>query len=229
MRAIFLNNFDTSETMLEGDKFHHLVNVVRAKIGDEILILNGKGQTYNATIISINKKVAHLEINSSKEHIRNNNLTLALCLPKRDALDLCIKQAVEIGIKKIYLISSDYSVNKSIKLDRIERIVESAIEQSNNPFMLELELKESLSQLRLDNYDQVYCLNSQTKSSDHIQANVENSLLIVGPEGGFSDEELNYIDQNKLIKNIHLNTHIMRTPTALVFGSALILSKNCIY
>lgn len=226
MRAIFLEGNYQDEVIVEGDRFHHLINVVRAKIGDEILLLNGRGTSSLATIVSINKKVAHLIINKQTNVQRSSNITVALCLPKRDALDLCIKQAVEIGINKTILIESDFSVNKSVKHERVERLIESAIEQSNNPFKMQIESISSLDKIELDDFDQVFCLSSQDQTTKDISYDQHsNLLLIIGPEGGFSDQERQYLNNNKKINTIYLNTFILRTPTALSVGSGHILSR----
>lgn len=229
MRAVYLEEeFENAqEIILEGQQFHHLINVVRAKIGEELILLNGKGISANATIISINKKMAHLQIDSSLKQIPKSNLTIALCLPKRDALDLSIKQAVEIGVQKTILVASDFSVNKLVKLDRLERIIESAMEQSNNAYKMKLEITQSLNNINYDQFDQVYCLSSQDSSSKELHYNQSSRiLLIIGPEGGFSNEEREFLNSTSKIQTILLNTHILRTPTALAVGCGHILS-NC--
>src|SRR5690606_23898506 len=134
MRAVFLENIDFSEEKIVDDKFHHLMNVVRVKKFDKILLLNGKGSSRQAEIVDISKKYILIKtLSAINEHLPSK-LKVALGIPKKDALDLCLKQIVELGIKDIYLLQSEYSQKFAQANERFKRIFISSMEQSNNPW-----------------------------------------------------------------------------------------------
>lgn len=228
MKAIYLPDIEHSDqVVIEGPKFHHLVHVSRAKVGDRILILNGKGLKSLCTLDKISKRNAVVQVNERSLYKKPFDLTLALCIPKRDALDLCLKQAVEIGVTQVYLVDSDFCVNKQVRDDRIDRLIESAMEQANNPYRPSYSKIGSLQEIPFDKYDKNFCLTSQEDSSlSSVPSKGEKLLILIGPEGGFSAAENRFLDNISNLQKIKLQTHILRTPTAVSVGCGLLLATD---
>jgi 16S rRNA (uracil1498-N3)-methyltransferase len=208
---------------LTGDAYHHLVKVVRVKVGEQLLLLNGSGLVIKTQIDLINKREVHLSHMSSKIEEHPYRLNLALGMPKKEALELCLKQAVELGFQRIFLVASAYSQRREPELERLQRILVAALEQSNAPFLPEV-IYADWDEIPWSNFGQSVFLNSQKVSATRELAIAPGEqLLIVGPEGGFSPEETTYISSRPGVLNIWLPTPILRTPTAVAAGAGLML------
>lgn len=226
MRALYLPNFpELGQVSINGEAHHHLVNVIRANLGSELLLLDGKGRKANAVIKNISKKDLTLQILNSSIHERKFQLDLALGLPKKEALELCLRQAVEIGFNKIFLVESTYSNLRNISIDRLEKITISALEQSNSPFLPVIE-NVSWKDIQFEKYIQSILLNSQETGFEEKQLIYGSSkLLIVGPEGGFDKAEMDLFKNISNLASINLPTGILRTPTAVSVGAGWLLER----
>jgi len=224
MRAIFLPQENFSETyVFEDEIFHHLVNVVRIQTGDELLILNGYGLKVLAKVQEILKKKLIVSIESKELVKRKFQLDLALGIPKKEALELALKQATEIGFRRIYLVESEYSNLRNVEVSRLKKVLVSALEQSNSAFMPEL-INQNWNEIPYADYESNLLLDSKGSRYDRFQFNtVASQLLVIGPEGGFSSREIDFFLGIKNIKSLHLPTGILRSPTAVAVGAGWIL------
>lgn len=227
MRAHWLKDLSIEESYsLKEESLHHLVNVIRIEAGEEILLLNGEGLEVLTEVETISKRELRLKFKSSRERQRDFHFDLALAMPKREALELCLKEATELGFRKIYLIRSDYSQMKMPELDRMEKLLVSALEQSNAPFLPEI-IEASWEKIPFPEYTEAILMDSQTKiNRDHKKADaLAARLLIVGPEGGFSPRELELLHSKEMVKVVNLPTPILRTPTALATGAGIMIQS----
>jgi 16S rRNA (uracil1498-N3)-methyltransferase len=152
-------------------------------------------------------------------------MDLALGIPKKEALELSLKQAVELGFTKIFLIRAQYSQTKLPEDERLESLLISALEQSNAAF---LPLVEAMNweDLPLSNYNEIMMLDSQYSEKLAKREKVLGpKLLIVGPEGGFSPEECLRLHQFPKLSILNLPTPILRTPTAVATGAGILLGS----
>jgi 16S rRNA (uracil1498-N3)-methyltransferase len=205
------------------DTLHHLLRVVRLQKGEDLLLINGKGLKVLTLVEEISKKELKLTTKTIINAIRPYNIDLALGMPKRDALELCLKQATELGFENIYLLKSDFSQIKYPEKDRSEKLLIAAAEQSNASYLPSLSFEDWKS-IPWSNYQEILVLDSQSQASSLPSfAKDTRKLLIVGPEGGFSSGELDYLFSKKEIKIINLPTPILRTPTAVAVGAGLLI------
>ncbi len=211
---------------ITGESLHHLAQVVRIKIGEDLLLLNGKGICVLTSVVSITKKEMRLKFRNSNEAIRKYDMSLVLGMPKKEALELSLKQAVELGMHKIFLIKSDYSQMRVPDEERLNNLLVSALEQSNAPYLPEVIFIDWIN-LAWEQYEEVLLLDSQ--SGDQSLSNYKKitgpTLLAVGPEGGFSPKELEFLRNLKNVSSLTLPTPIMRTPTALAVGAGILLQR----
>lgn len=225
MRAVVLRNHPISndEIILNDDRFHHLKNVLRININDSILLLDGRGNTRKALVINMNKKEILLRADGEIKHNEyTNNNTIALGLVKKDAFELAIRMCVELAYKKIVLLKTDFSQNYSIKEDRLNKIIESAMEQSNNPHFPKVDYLD-FSELSLEDYESLILASMNTNNTNNIK-NGDN-LILIGPEGGFSKAEEEIIKSHKNCAQLHFDTGILRTPTAIAAISGSVLAN----
>lgn len=225
MRAHWLPDLDIQdEYSLTGDSLHHLVNVIRIEKGESLLLQDGKGRFVETIVDEISKKVLRLKKVSSYTKDQDYYFDLALAMPKRDALELSLKQAVELGFRKIYLIKSEYSQMRFPESDRTQNLLVSALEQSNAPFLPEI-IPAEWEEIPWTHYDEALLLDSQTKIGASKSSVTGKKLLIVGPEGGFSPRELTFLHGREEVKVLNLPTPILRTPTAVATGAGIMIQS----
>ena len=227
MRAIFhpFSNVKKGEILtIEDERARHL-QVVRVKPNEEIKVMNGLGKSLIANTISIAKNKVELDVKEIQQEPCFHQISLALALPKKDAFEDILKITVELGVKEIYPLFSTYSQYEFSHSDRIDRILESALIQSNNPFFPiihpQIELKDFLN----SHGHQIVFFNSKPSSASKSLV-VDTQTILVGPEGGFSEEEINLVRMRKDLVEIHLPTPILRAPTAVASSIAYLLAKG---
>lgn len=187
------------EVLLEGGEFHHLVHVIRAKEGQEITLLDGKGGIYRARVKGIGPEEAHLEILESSRAEGPAAIDLALPTIKAQRLDLAIEKCTEIGFDRLVLFSSRRSIwrggdkEAGRKRDRLDRKIMAACKQSGQPFFPRIEAVTDMSGLldRIPEYGRVYLADGRGAGLEKAVRPPDESgvLAIVGPEGGFTDGE----------------------------------------
>jgi 16S rRNA (uracil1498-N3)-methyltransferase len=251
MRAIYypLLDFETwvnliklgeKRICIEGDFFHHLINVVRIRKDEKIRILSGLGTYADCTFKSHHNGQINLEINELKVFERKFNVDLFLSIPKKEYFEECLAMATQIGINKIYPFISQFSCNNYQFTKRSENILVSNLEQSNNPFKPEInEIKKfddlfKTSQTLFNQYDKVFYFTLEEKfvdknffNKDHIEKfkSQENSKLafILGAEGGLSLNEENILLNWNNVSGVSLPCPILKTSTAISCGYGYVM------
>jgi len=219
LRAIYIKGFESTdnELFIEGDVHKHLSKVVRIKKGEKLKILNGNGRTYNCTVQKIEKKETLIHLDNYTQHEDDRKFHLKVGLTKKEALEEILRKSVELGVASIQFIETEFSQKIMLKEERVQNILESAYCQSNNPWELRIDktlLFKDLENFIFENPNSFFMsLKSDTGKLD---CNKE-SILLIGPEGGFSESEEEQLKQWGS-KTIHLPTPILRAPTAAVAG-----------
>lgn len=232
MRAIFERNkkFNIGDQFtISDDRAHHL-NVVRTRAGEEIRIFDGHGCAYEAKVQSITKKEVTLEILSRKEKIQQQQLVLFIGVPKKDAFEDILKIAVESGFSDIVPLTTTYSQFEYMESERFNKIIESALVQSNNYFWPKIS-----PQLKLQNLNTIDLLLdtsilfssfSEGKNDDVNKQIWHRTGVFIGPEAGFtpSEEEQILASKFKTLRK-HLPCPILRAPTAVAVSAGYIYSQ----
>ncbi len=221
MRAIFFKNKISKGDLLDldGPTAKHLISATRVRLGEEVLILNNSGSKYKSTITSIDKKSLKLKVGTPLKGKRSNVPDIILMLPKKEAFIDILKSIVELGVHNLYPFSSEYSQQKlEISGERLERVLESSIIQSNNPFGVKIRKMRPFSEISqlTKEYDQTVYFSSIEKSTlkNRGEANLSRTLIIIGAEGGLSSSEEKYLKEI-LVDFVNLPTYILRSKTAV--------------
>lgn len=225
MRAHYLEDLKVQEIYtLVGESLHHLVHVVRVEFGEELLLINGKGLSVRALIEQISKRELKLKFLASSQEENNAKLDLVLGMPKREALDLCLKQVVELGFRNVYLVKSDYSQMRFPEKERVQSLMISALEQSNAKYFPNI-IESGWDGVSFSDYQEILFFDSQTKKNGFKTQIITQDikLLVIGPEGGFSKREIERLNYMENVRSIYLPTPILRTPTALAVASGIAL------
>ncbi|MFL2546260.1 MAG: 16S rRNA (uracil(1498)-N(3))-methyltransferase [Candidatus Rariloculaceae bacterium] len=227
-----------AEVALEDDRAHYLRRVLRLKAGDSVVVFNGAGAEFLASVDILSRDRATLRLDTVLSPIPESPLeiTLVQSLVKNDAMDLIIQKASELGIHRIVPVATEFSV---VKLDeerarrRVahwEKIAASACEQSgrHRPPSVEspLALATGLEQISTD----VLRLILQPPGRDQLAearlpaASPAGVAVLIGPEGGLSERDLATADRANF-KRVSLGARILRAETAAVAACALVQRK----
>lgn len=230
MKAIFNSDIDESIKTLEikDDKFHHLVRVLRAEENESILILNGKGFLGYGKIQTISKKDALIEISNFEIKTDTRRVTVFAAVPKQDTADLLLRQAIELNIRELIFVETEYSHKSRMRLDRFLKIVESAIIQANNAFSIDFPRVIGMDDfIKIAGKIEVLTLIEPKHFEDtQVKTNFATPFdaIFIGPEGGFSQREAKLL--HKSTSSISIAGPIMRFETALPFALGMIYSKD---
>ena len=198
----------------------HCIRVLRLAEGDEILLTDGKGSFYEAAISRAHPK--HCEVNILKSWMQptlwNFKLHIAVAPTKNmDRLEWFAEKATEIGIDAITCLNCRFSERKDVKPARLEKILVSAMKQSQKATLPELngmtDLRTFVSQPFEGRKFIAHCEEADKKLLKQIYHPGENALILIGPEGDFSPEEIELALQNGF-EPISLGESRLRTETA---------------
>jgi len=227
MQVFYSNNIINTAIFIEGQEHVHLTKVLRKSEGDEVAICNGSGLMLSARIVSISKKQTVLEKIEilAQEKVNTNKLILAVAPTKNiDRYQWMIEKCTEIGISKIIPFYSKHSERRRLKLDRLQLIALSAMKQSKSLFLPEIIEPISFKDLLKMESVKQKCLaymEEETTTIAKLISNLnrkEELLIAIGPEGGFSEEEVQQAKTNGFAP-ISLGSKRLRTETAAVYSA----------
>ncbi|MBX2808046.1 MAG: 16S rRNA (uracil(1498)-N(3))-methyltransferase [Cellvibrionaceae bacterium] len=226
-----------SEITLENAAAHHLATVLRTKPGRPLVLFNGLGGEYDATLIRADKKQVSVAVASYRDKNTESALTLELgvCLIKNDRFDWLLQKATELGVNKITPLTCDFSDVK-LPAERIakkqqhwQHIIINACEQSGRTALATINTPTTLTHwLQHNRADDKRVLHpGATQALGHAAAHSHppaSIALLVGPEGGFSEKEIAQA-QNHHFTPISLGPRILRAETAPL--AAVSILQHC--
>ena len=230
--AIFYVPNLISENILPEEESLHAVKVLRLHADDEIELVDGKGGYFRAKITLAHHKRCAFEIIDSKLEFgkRNYKLHIAIAPTKNiERLEWFIEKATEIGIDSITPILCRYSERKNIKKERLEKIIVSASKQSKKayfPILNEfVSFDEFLKTCTAEQKFIAHCYEDDKRILQHELSEKSDALILIGPEGDFSKEEVEKAITNGFIP-VSLGESRLRTETAGVVAAGVVAFKN---
>ena len=204
---------------LTGQEARHAAQVLRYKQGDEITAVDGQGTMYFGTIRSITKSRVEAVVKDTRHvALPEPKLMMALGLiKKRQRLEFAIEKLVELGISEIILFKSEHSERDKIRMDRLQGKAISAMKQSLRAWMPDITLYNSLHEV-MEFYGDMPLVVAhekvtQAKPVIDLKKGNESLLLMVGPEGGFSESEIKLARRYNATM-FSLGAYRLRTETA---------------
>ena len=228
MQRYFLpsSQFHDNFALITEQDLHHIKNVMRFRLGDEVTVVDELGNGYLAKITELSSQFAKVEFTKKLESmIQTSKITIAQALIKRDRFEWFLEKATELGVYSIIPTLFDYSIikidedNENKKIQRYQTIVKEASEQSRRFVVPPIQNVSKLSQLSFDQYDKVLICYEGATSDDFITNVVKQLdasmklLVIIGPEGGISAKEMAFL-QTKGGIVCSLGKRILRSETA---------------
>jgi 16S rRNA (uracil1498-N3)-methyltransferase len=226
MEVFFAHREDThgKTLILRDDEYKHLSRVLRKKVGDHIWVTDGEDNMYEAIITSFDRTHAECEVVATKVRFNEpkTDVTLAVSLLRNPTrFDFVVEKATELGVRTIIPVLCEHTIPKREKHERLEKIALAAMKQcgrSYRPRILVLTSFETLVN-HANDYSLRLIPHEKTEQSQFIGSVLQHDkkpasvLLAVGPEGGFSDEELRMAATNQFVP-ISLGPRRLRSETA---------------
>lgn len=228
----------------DAENYNHLKKSVRIKINELILVsINGFKQSFDylTKVIDIDDEKIILDIlEKSKSKELKYKINLYQGMPKSDKMEFIIEKAVELGVFSIIPVDMDFSIskfndkNKSSKILRYNKISKSASEQSKRSIIPEvrdnMNFSEMIMSIKNDRFNILFYENAEGIELTHkfindLKNNIvenENINIIIGPEGGFSDKEIE-LAKNNNVHILSLGERILRTETAAISSLSIFM------
>ena len=214
----FVENFSDS-FRLEFDHFNYLINVMRLSIDDEILVFNSKVGEYRAKISQINKKSCDVKlIKIVRKPYQEKELVLAFALIKPKRLEMLIDMATQLGVTVFQPLITDNVTLHKVNEEKLYSWVVESSEQSERMHIPQINAVIRLNDFLQNIQDQSFIYANERENNVDIKSviNINKiNILIVGPEGGWSDKEIQSFSNFNNGASITLGTNILRAETAV--------------
>ncbi len=223
-------NIKGKSFVITGSEVFHIHNVMRKKVGDEIFFTDGKGWQYQGKILTSDRSFIKGEIIDSTFEPRESRikLTLAFGLLKGNHNDLIVEKGTEIGVSALQTFFSQNSIVRTLsasKMLRLQRIVMAAAKQSLRTVIPEIQKPVSITELTsaVKNHDHAFiAYEAEPKRMRLSEKLGPKILLVIGPEGGFTAEEIaTFLRAGG--RSISLGKTRLRSETAAIVACGLIL------
>jgi 16S rRNA (uracil1498-N3)-methyltransferase len=210
------------QVVLDEQQSHYLANVMKLKTGQVLKGFDNQSGEYDCEIVELNKKHTVLNvISQGKPYQQVPDIWLLFAPIKKDNTDFVIQKATELGVRRIVPVLTRYTITERIKKERFEANAIEAAEQSRRTDIPEIAEAVKFEAL-MQNWDKkrtLYymdeTLNGEPVSKVFAKAPAPCAIL-VGPEGGFSEEELKFLRACPFAKGVSLGKRILRAETAVV-------------
>jgi len=222
---------DTETFFFDKEESKHIIKVMRKKTGDILFVTNGLGFLFKTEIELASDTKCTVKIVSSEQSEKPKfHLHLAVAPTKmNDRYEWFLEKATEIGISEITPIICDHSERKFIKTDRFDKILQSAMKQSlhyylpklNEPIAFKDFVKIKNNGINLI----AHCEETEKKSLKDVVKRDENVTVLIGPEGDFSEKEIQLALQNDYTPVMLGNTRL-RTETAAIVACHSVVFIN---
>lgn len=211
---------DAKQVILSEEESKHACRVLRLKNGDKVALLDGKGGTYLAEIADDHPKRCQLQIQSVEiTEKQTKSIHIAVAPTKNmDRMEWFLEKATELGVTEVTFLVCQNSERKALKLDRLEKIIVSAMKQSKRTYLPILHDLISIKDF-LVIYPKgavAHCFSEEKKSLQSI-FEIANFPILIGPEGDFSLEEIRLLQESGY-QAITLGENRLRTETAALFA-----------
>lgn len=219
---IFISDNQINDLQLSDDSFHHLIKVLRFKVGNNFVLLDNQGLKADCKITTIDKNKLSFEITDKQIFSKNeNNLNLFQAITKIETFEEILDKATQLGINQITpVISENVNVSMDIfnkKYPRFNKILTSAAEQSQRVFLPVLNKPITLENFYNNVTDNTFIAYEKAtiplkKYLRDFKADEIN--IFCGPEGGITDKEAELLSSK--FKTFSLGSNILRAETAVI-------------
>lgn len=226
------SHYNDLKFSFDAEESKHIIKVLRKKEGDTLWVTNGKGYLFETKICQAFEKKCQVEIiKYTFTNASENYFHIAVAPTKmNERFEWFLEKATEIGIHEITPIICDHSERKIIKTDRFEKIILSAIKQSNQVYLPKFNQAISLSEFIKNNHCQnkfiAHCQENEKIEFKNLILNKGEYTILIGPEGDFSFKEIELALTEKYLP-VSLGQNRLRTETAALVACHTLQLKLC--
>lgn len=213
-----------------GEEFEHAKNVLRLSVGSEVILLDNSGKEYTAVITAVEKK--RMTLNVVRTELGSREAAADVCLlfgylKNADKNEFIVQKAVELGVNKIGVFSSEYSsaYMNANKLERLNKVSKEAAKQclrSIAPEVVYFDDLEKALGFAKDYENKVFACEFATESKCDLGKLAGSTAIVIGSEGGFSREEEQLANDLGFV-SVTLGKRILRAETAAVALTSVVM------
>jgi len=228
MMQLFYENTlkpDTDLFEINQNEANHITKVLRYKVGETLIFTDGKGYKYTCELKSNNPKnctaiVTNVELVEPMPY----ELHIAIAPTKNNnRIEFFVEKAVEIGITEITPIICRYSERRKINIERLEKISIAASKQSLKFYKPKINSAVDFNSFvtkQYQDFNKYIAMCESTESIFNLKNNNKKYIFVIGPEGGFDNNEIKVAKQNSFVP-VKLNNYRLRTETAGIYATVL--------
>ncbi|MBI5021617.1 MAG: 16S rRNA (uracil(1498)-N(3))-methyltransferase [Ignavibacteriales bacterium] len=224
-------NISAREVIIDGDEYAHLTHVMRKTANDTIRVVDGLGTAYDVRLTDIKKKTAHgVILQKYQQHNEQAiDVTIAVGILKNPSkFDFLVEKATELGVRQIIPLITERTIPSHAKIDRWQKLALAAMKQCGRSFLpIVKELTNLDNLLNQKDSDAVKLIAHENplvkiKSNDVKLTNAKSAIVLIGPEGGFSDDEV-LLAEKAGYSVLYLGERRLRTETAAIVATAKLI------
>lgn len=227
----YISEYNASQKniVLDEDTSKHIVQVLRMKVGEQLNLTDGKGNLLTCEITDDHKKhctVVVQEVENQKS--KTKSITIAISLLKNaNRFEWFLEKATEIGVSEIIPLICERTEKEKFRQDRLEGIIISAMLQSQQTWLPVLHEPVQFDKWVINSFDNctkfiAHCIENEKKELANQQIGTSaNRLILIGPEGDFTQKEIELALQEQFIP-VSLGETRLRTETAGIVAATLL-------
>lgn len=229
LKRFFVEKIDATVVMT-GEEFEHAKNVLRLGVGDEVILLDNSGKEFTAVIAEVGKK--QMTLNVVREEVGTREAGVDVCLlfgylKNADKNEFIVQKAVELGVKKIGVFSSEYSsaYMNANKLERLNKVAKESAKQclrSTAPEIVYFDTLEKALTSTKAYKNKLFACEFATESKCDVEKLVGSTAIVVGSEGGFSRAE-EKLAEGCGFSSVTLGKRILRAETAGIALTSVVM------
>ena len=217
---------ENTTSLLSKEHTHYVANVMRLKRGSNINFFNKEGEWVSEIVFLEKDRIEVKFLNRVKKSVQTSSMELAICLVKKNPMEIILQKATELGVVKITPIISERTEVKELNLERAKKIVIEATEQSNQLSPPEIsnitKLKDFINNLNETSKLFFADINSKERLKKEDIKGDNFKTILIGPEGDFTPNERKMILENKNTISFSLSKNILKTETATISALSLV-------
>ncbi len=220
--------FDKDIVSIKGDNARYISTVLRCNTGEPLTLLDNRGNSYSAVIVKSLPSEVVVRLTGKDEDIKTElpiDITLAQAIPKGDKMDIIIQKATELGVKRIIpIVTERTEVRITRRLNRWKEIAISAAQQSRRLRIPEIESPVGFNSFMAEASSGIIFWEKSENSLKKVIRDYKpggSITIVIGPEGGFSDEEIKAASERGF-QHVSLGPRISRAETAAIVAVSII-------
>ena len=220
MHLFYTPDITGDRYVLNSEESKHCVKVLRLGVGEALAVVDGKGNWYNAVIERADMRGCEIRVTEriGEYGKRPFRLHLAVAPTKNmDRMEWMLEKCTEMGIEEVTMLNTAHSERKVVKADRLEKVIVAAMKQSLKAYLPRLNPMADFKKLVASSQEPckfiAHCHEGEKKRLEEVYCPGKDVVLLIGPEGDFSEEEVAFARQHGFVE-VTLGNSRLRTETA---------------